>query len=160
RPPAATAARAWSRSSAARPVTGWSIPPPPTATPGSPPAGARTWRWCRRGGPRWAAAGSWVPNTAAPPPPSTVRSAGPGAVLIDTNNSLLNRLPLALGAIVVVTIVLLFLMFGSVVLPLKAVVLNLLSLSATFGAMVWIFQEGHLSGLLNFTATGGISASM
>jgi RND superfamily putative drug exporter len=51
-------------------------------------------------------------------------------------------------------------MFGSVVIPVKAVVLNLLSLSATFGAMVWIFQEGHLSGVLDFTATGGISASM
>src|SRR4029078_11813116 len=43
---------------------------------------------------------------------------------------------------------------GSVVIPLKAVVLNLLSLTATFGAMVWIFQEGHLSGLLNLPPTG------
>jgi RND superfamily putative drug exporter len=45
-------------------------------------------------------------------------------------------------------------MFGSVLVPLKALVLNVLSLSATFGAMVWIFQEGHGSGLLDFTATG------
>ena len=45
-------------------------------------------------------------------------------------------------------------MFGSVVVPLKALVLNLLSLTATFGAMVWIFQDGHLSGVLDFTATG------
>jgi RND superfamily putative drug exporter len=101
-----------------------------------------------------------VHDVRATPAPFDVLVSGPGAGLIDTNNSLLGRLPLALGAIAVVTIVLLFLMFGSVVLPLKAIVLNLLSLSATFGAMVWVFQEGHLSGLLNFTATGGISASM
>jgi putative drug exporter of the RND superfamily len=45
-------------------------------------------------------------------------------------------------------------MFGSLLVPVKALVLNLLSLTATFGAMVWIFQEGHLSGLLDFTPTG------
>jgi RND superfamily putative drug exporter len=56
--------------------------------------------------------------------------------------------------------VLLFMMFGSVVIPLKAIVLNLLSLTATFGAMVWIFQDGHLSGVLDFTATGGLAAAM
>jgi RND superfamily putative drug exporter len=50
-------------------------------------------------------------------------------------------------------------MFGSVLVPLKAVVLNLLSLSATFGAMVWIFQEGHLSGFLNFTPTGALDTT-
>jgi RND superfamily putative drug exporter len=94
------------------------------------------------------------------PAPFDVLVSGPGAHLIDTNDSLLDRLPLALAVIAAVTMVLLFLMFGSVVLPVKAIVLNLLSLSATFGAMVWVFQEGHLSGLLDFTATGGISASM
>ena len=51
-------------------------------------------------------------------------------------------------------------MFGSVVIPAKAIVLNLLSLTATFGAMVWIFQDGHLSGLLDFTATGSLDAAM
>ena len=51
-------------------------------------------------------------------------------------------------------------MFGSVVIPLKAIVLNLLSLSATFGAMVWIFQDGNLSGVLDFTATGALAAAM
>ena len=56
--------------------------------------------------------------------------------------------------------VLLFLMFGSVVVPIKALVLNLLSLTATFGAMVWIFQDGHLSGLLDFTATGSLNATI
>jgi len=101
-----------------------------------------------------------VADVRAADAPFDVLVAGPGAALVDTNDSLLDRLPLALGAIALVTFVLLFMMFGSVVIPVKAVVLNLLSLSATFGAMVWIFQEGHLSGLLDFTATGGISASM
>ncbi len=55
---------------------------------------------------------------------------------------------------------LLFLAFGSVVLPLKAIVMNMLSLSATFGLVVLIFQEGHLSGLLNFTAIGAIAPAM
>ena len=101
-----------------------------------------------------------VGDIRATPAPFDVLVTGPGAELVDTNDSLLSRLPLALGAIAAVTVVLLFMMFGSVVIPLKAVVLNLLSLSATFGAMVWVFQDGHLSGLLDFTATGGISASM
>jgi putative drug exporter of the RND superfamily len=48
----------------------------------------------------------------------------------------------------------LFLFTGSVVIPLKALVLNLLSLTAAYGAMVWIFQEGHLAGFLGFTTTG------
>ena len=63
-------------------------------------------------------------------------------------------MPLAALWIAVATFVLLFLMFGSVLVPLKALVLNVLSLTATFGAMVWIFQEGHLRGLLGFTPTG------
>jgi putative drug exporter of the RND superfamily len=54
----------------------------------------------------------------------------------------------------------LFLFTGSVVIPLKALVLNLLSLTAAYGAMVWIFQEGHLAGFLGFTATGTIDTSM
>ncbi len=58
--------------------------------------------------------------------------------------------------VAIATFVLLFLAFGSIVLPLKAIVMNVLSLSATFGAVVWIFQEGHLSGLLSFTPSGWI----
>src|SRR6185503_9373662 len=73
---------------------------------------------------------------------------GQSAELVDSKASLFGDLPLALAIIAAITFVLLFLMFGSVVVPLKALVLNLLSLSATFGAMVWVFQEGHLSGVL------------
>ena len=61
--------------------------------------------------------------------------------------------------VVGVTLVLLFLAFGSVVLPVKAVVMNVLSLSASFGALVWIFQDGHLSSLLGFTSTGAVEAT-
>jgi RND superfamily putative drug exporter len=85
---------------------------------------------------------------------------GPSAELVDSKDSLSGRLPLAAAIIAAVTFALLFLMTGSVLVPLKAIVLNLLSLSATFGAMVWIFQEGNLSGLLNFTATGTLDTSM
>jgi RND superfamily putative drug exporter len=94
------------------------------------------------------------------PAPFPVLVDGQSAELLDTNDSLFSRLPLALGVIAVVTAVLLFMMFGSVVIPAKAIVLNLLSLSATFGAMVWIFQEGHFSGVLDFTATGALAAAM
>ena len=63
------------------------------------------------------------------------------------------RMPLVLSLIGVITFVLLFLLTGSLVLPLKALVLNVLSLSAAFGALVWVFQEGHL-GALGITPTG------
>ena len=64
-----------------------------------------------------------------------------------------------LGLIAVITFVLLFLLTGSVVLPLKALVLNVLSLTAAFGALVWIFQDGHL-GALGTTPTGTLVANM
>jgi RND superfamily putative drug exporter len=92
--------------------------------------------------------------------PWPVQVAGQSATLVDTNDSLFSRLPLALGLIALITFVLLFMMFGSVLIPVKAVVLNLFSLTATFGAMVWIFQDGNLSGLLDFTATGGLASAM
>ena len=85
---------------------------------------------------------------------------GSAAALIDTKAAITDRLPIALGVIALVTFVLLFLIFGSVLVPIKAIVLNLLSLTATFGAMVWIFQEGHGSGLLDFTADGTLDVSM
>ncbi len=79
---------------------------------------------------------------------------GQSAQLVDTKASIAERLPWAAGIIAGATFVLLFLMFGSVLVPLKAIVLNVLSLSATFGAMVWIFQDGHGAGFLGFTPTG------
>jgi RND superfamily putative drug exporter len=92
--------------------------------------------------------------------PVPVEVTGRSAFLVDTKASLFAALPWALGIIAVVTFVVLFLMFGSVLVPAKALVLNLLSLSATFGSLVWIFQDGHLSSLLDFTATGGLELTM
>ena len=77
----------------------------------------------------------------------------------DSSEAVTSRLPLALAVIAAITFVLLFLLTGSVVLPLKALLLNVLSLSATFGALVWIFQEGHL-GAFGTTATGTLVASV
>ena len=85
---------------------------------------------------------------------------GQSAQLIDSKASLFGDLPLALGIIAVITFALLFLMFGSVVVPIKALVLNLLSLSATFGAMVWVFQDGNGRELLDFTPTGALTATI
>ncbi len=73
---------------------------------------------------------------------------GQAASLVDTKASLKADLPLALGLILGTTFVLLFLFTGSLLIPVKALVLNVLSLCATFGAMVWVFQQGHLIGLV------------
>jgi len=77
--------------------------------------------------------------------------AGDTATDLDTVRSITERTPLAVGFVVLVTYLVLFLLTGSIVLPLKAVLLNLLSIGAAFGALVWIFQQGHLSQLLGFT---------
>ena len=79
---------------------------------------------------------------------------GPAAFLVDYRDSLSSRLPYALALIGLATFALLFLMTGSVVVPVKAIVMNVLSLGASFGALVWVFQDGHLSGLLGFDPPG------
>ncbi len=76
---------------------------------------------------------------------------GQAAQLIDITASIGHRLPLALALIAVITFAVLFLLTGSIVLPVKALAFNLLSLSAVFGTMVWIFQDGHLAGPLGIT---------
>jgi RND superfamily putative drug exporter len=85
---------------------------------------------------------------------------GQTAGVVDELASLSATVPWMALVMAAATFVLLFLAFGSVVLPLKAIVMNLLSLSATFGVVVWIFQQGHLSGLLQFTPTGTIDPTM
>ncbi|MGE2723265.1 MMPL family transporter [Mycolicibacterium pulveris] len=77
----------------------------------------------------------------------------------DSSSALTSRLPLVLAVIAGITLILLFLLTGSVVLPLKALILNVLSLTAAFGALVWIFQDGHL-GALGTTPTGTLVANM
>jgi RND superfamily putative drug exporter len=102
-----------------------------------------------------------VRDVRATPAPWPVLVGGTAASFRDTLDSLAERIPYALAVIGISTFVLLFLLSGGVLVPLKALLLNLLSLTATFGAMVWIFQEGHLSGLLgDFTVTGAVVATI
>src|SRR5580693_4031198 len=89
----------------------------------------------------------------------SVQVAGMAQINSDSVEGIMTRLPLVLGLIAVITFVLLFLLTGSVVLPLKALVLNVLSLTAAFGALVWIFQNHHLGGL-GTTTTGTLVANM
>jgi RND superfamily putative drug exporter len=70
---------------------------------------------------------------------------------LDLTESVYEAAPPAIAFVVLATYVVLFLLLGSVLLPIKAVVVNFLSISASYGALVWVFQEGHLSGLLDFT---------
>jgi RND superfamily putative drug exporter len=77
----------------------------------------------------------------------------------DLLHSLGTRLPWMALIMAAATLVLLFLAFGSVVLPIKAVVMNLVSIGASFGVVVWIFQDGHLASRLGFTPTGFIEPS-
>ena len=85
--------------------------------------------------------------------------AGTAQVNRDSVAAITSRLPVVLGLIAVIMFAVLFVLTGSVVIPLKALVLNVLSLSAAFGAMVWIFQDGHLGGL-GTTATGILVANI
>ncbi|HEX2314429.1 MAG TPA: MMPL family transporter [Thermomonospora sp.] len=94
------------------------------------------------------------------PAPFQVAVGGYPAELADYRDGVTGRLPLVAGLIVAVTFLVLFLMTGSVVAPLKASVLNVLSLSVMFGVLVFVFQEGNLSGLLGFTPTGSIEPSI
>ena len=98
---------------------------------------------------------------AVPSPLGETLVGGSAATFADSQTSMGERLPWAIGIIAIATFMLLFLFTGSVVLPLKALVLNTLSLTAMFGAMVWIFQEGNLSQWLgNFTVTGELDTAM
>ena len=98
-------------------------------------------------------------HAVTPPDGQPVQLTGVAQVNRDSSEAITSRLPMVLGIIGVITFVLLFLLTGSVVLPLKALVLNVLSLTAAFGALVWIFQEGHL-GALGTTPTGTIVANL
>ncbi|WP_116948439.1 MMPL family transporter [Jiangella endophytica] len=101
-----------------------------------------------------------VADVRALPAPAEVLVGGYPAELADYRDGVVDRLPLVGGLILGVTFVVLFLMTGSVVAPLKASVLNLLSLSVMFGVLVWGFQDGGLADLLGFTPTGVIEPSI
>ena len=107
------------------------------------------------------AAANLVRTVRSLPAPAEALVTGQAPRYVDSLNSLLGVLPFALALIAAFSLVVLFRFTRSVLIPLKALVLNTLSLSATFGAMVWVFQEGHLSSVLGGVgATGYLTASM
>ncbi len=93
------------------------------------------------------------------PAPVPVDVGGDAAAFVDQQDSLRASLPLGLALLACTTLVILFLMTGSVVLPVKALLMNLLTLSATFGLLVLIFEDGRLEGLLGYTSAGGLEAT-
>jgi RND superfamily putative drug exporter len=94
------------------------------------------------------------------PPGATALVGGGTAAFIDFQSSLTSHLPIALAIIVAATLIILFLMTGSVVLPVKSLIMNALNLSAVFGLLVLIFQDGRLEGLLGYTSPGAIEQTM
>jgi RND superfamily putative drug exporter len=94
------------------------------------------------------------------PAPFPVLVGGQPASLSDSTGVINHYLPLALLLVAGITFLLLLFLFRSVFIPIKALVLNALSLGAMFGAMVWIFQDGHLAGLFGFTPTGSLVDTM
>ena len=93
------------------------------------------------------------------PAPVPVDVGGAAAGFTDQQRGLADSLPLALVLLTLTTFTILFLMTGSVVLPLKALVMNLLTLSATFGLLVLLFQDGRLEGVLGYRSAGGLEAT-
>ncbi|MEO6457920.1 MAG: MMPL family transporter [Chloroflexia bacterium] len=94
-----------------------------------------------------------------PPAGMSTQVGGIPAIVLDFLDSIAGRVPVAFALIVGIIFILLFLMLGSLVVPLKAVILNILSLSVSFGALVWIFQDGNLSNILGFTSIGSIDGT-
>lgn len=92
--------------------------------------------------------------------PFDTKVTGTAAVLVDSKHAIGAQLPWAGAFVAVVTLLLVFLLTGSVLIPLQAVLLNALSLTAMFGAVVWVFQDAHLSGLLGFTSPGSIETTL
>ncbi len=101
-----------------------------------------------------------IRNISLPAGIESMQVGGFPAFHLDYLSTLAKWVPWTIAAIIGVIFVLLFLMLGSVMIPLKAVITNLLSLSATFGILVWIFQDGHLSWLLNFTPQGSMDGTI
>jgi uncharacterized membrane protein YdfJ with MMPL/SSD domain len=95
-----------------------------------------------------------------PPAGTTVLVGGATADFVDFQSSLAEHLPIALAIIICATLVILFLMTGSVVLPVKSLLMNFLNLSAVFGLLVVIFQDGRLEGFLDYSSPGAIEQTM
>ncbi|GAA3665962.1 MMPL family transporter [Nocardioides ginsengisoli] len=103
--------------------------------------------------PRSSQARQLVEDVRAVPAPDGTQAlvGGASAALHDQMSGIGSRLPIVAGWLVLSTLVILFLFTGSVIQPIRALLLNAVGLAATLGAMVWVFEDGHLSGLLGFT---------
>jgi RND superfamily putative drug exporter len=95
-----------------------------------------------------------------PPPGASVEVSGATADFVDFQSSLSAHLPIALGIVILATLVVLFLMTGSVILPIKSLIMNFLNLSAVFGLLVLIFQDGRFESFLSYTSPGAIEQTM
>jgi RND superfamily putative drug exporter len=91
--------------------------------------------------------------------PGKVLVGGASAEQVDQVKSIAANIPLALAILAVLTFITLFLMTGSVVLPIKALLMNVLTVSATFGVLVLVFQDGRFEGLLDYTSQGALESS-
>jgi len=105
------------------------------------------------------AAAQLVRDVRAEPAPFTVLVSGQAAAFVDLQQSLASRLPLAIAVVAVATVLILFFMTGSVILPIKAVLMNLLTLSAAFGVLVLVFQDGRFENLLQYTSQGALEST-
>jgi uncharacterized membrane protein YdfJ with MMPL/SSD domain len=94
------------------------------------------------------------------PAGTTIKVSGASADFVDFQSSLESHMPIALGIVILATLVILFLMTGSVVLPIKSLLMNFLNLSAVFGLLVLIFQDGRLEGFLDYSSPGAIEQTM
>lgn len=132
----------------------------PTATAVAPPVyvGDDTWRIdvYSDAPPLSSASQQLVDDIRAAPAPYPVLVGGLTASFVDQKDSIAAHLPWAILVIAVVTIVALFIMTGSVLLPIKAVIMNLLTLASTLGILVWIFQDGRLEGLFDYDSVGAL----
>jgi len=110
--------------------------------------------------PRSERSGDLVQAIRATPAPFEVLVGGRAADYIDQKQSIAAHLPLALALLCGMTLVVVFLMTGSALLPVKTVAMSLLSLGAAFGVLVFVFQEGRLESLLGYKSPGGLELSM
>jgi RND superfamily putative drug exporter len=99
-----------------------------------------------------------IPQTIGKVPGTTVNVSGGAAQSADFRDLLNERLPLIIGFVFILTFILLLATFRSIVIPIKAILLNLLSVGAAYGVLVLIFQDGRLEGLLGFTSNGGVTS--
>jgi RND superfamily putative drug exporter len=125
------------------------------------PAGPNTWELdvISKTGIYTDRARALVKDIRALPAPFSFQVGGDSATFVDLQASLARGLPIAVAIIALITVVMLFVVTGSVILPFKTILMTLLSLGATFGILVLIFQDGNLQGLLQYTSQGALEST-